>query len=48
MKRPLASLFLLAIASLAALPQAATAQSLVNASDTSALVSHPPARRFRI
>jgi hypothetical protein len=44
MKRPLASLFLLAIASLAALPQAATAQSLVNASDTSGIgVSSPSA-----
>jgi hypothetical protein len=37
MKRPLASLFLLAIASLAALPQGATAQSLVDARDTSGI-----------
>jgi len=44
MKRPLASLFLLAIASLAALPQAATAQSLVDARDTSGIaVSSPSA-----
>lgn len=35
MKRPLASLFLLAIASLAALPQVAKAQSLVDARDSS-------------
>jgi hypothetical protein len=44
MKRPLASLFLLAIASVAALPQSATAQSLVDASDTSGIaVSSPSA-----
>ncbi len=44
MKRPLASLFLLALASLAALPPAATAQSLVDAKDTSGIaVSSPSA-----
>jgi hypothetical protein len=44
MKRPLASLFLLAIASVAALPQAGTGQSLVDARDTSGIaVSSPSA-----
>jgi len=44
MKRPLASLFLLALDSLAALPPAATAQSLVDAKDTSGIaVSSPSA-----